>query len=139
MFFIVPGAPQGKARARTVRNAHTGQTMSYTPDNTVLYENLIKTCYMNAGGGIFNNKEPVKLQVTAYFPIPKSTSKKKAAQMLAKEILPAKKPDADNILKAVNDALNGLAYGDDSQVCFECINKYYDLNPRLEITVDLME
>ena len=33
-----PGTARGEARARTCRNGHT-----YTPDNTVLYENLVKT------------------------------------------------------------------------------------------------
>lgn len=37
--FHVPGKPQGKARAKTVRNKHTGKTMSYTPETDLLYEN----------------------------------------------------------------------------------------------------
>lgn len=134
LVFTVPGNPQGKARARTV--GKNGHVHSYTPDNTVLYENLIKTCYLNAGGGIYNNKEPVGLSVIAYYPIPKSTSKKDRAKMLERELLPTKKPDADNVLKVVNDALNGLAYSDDSQICVESIEKYYDLAPRLEIIIE---
>lgn len=39
--FTVPGAPKGKARARTV-HGKGGGTFSYTPEQTVLYENLIK-------------------------------------------------------------------------------------------------
>ena len=39
--FTVPGAPKGKARARTVRSKGGG-TFSYTPEGTMLYENLIK-------------------------------------------------------------------------------------------------
>ena len=42
--FTVPGAPKGKARARTVRSKKGG-TFSYTPEGTMLYENLIKCCY----------------------------------------------------------------------------------------------
>lgn len=42
--FHVPGKPQGKARAKTVRNKHTGNTMSYTPETDLLYENYIKDC-----------------------------------------------------------------------------------------------
>ena len=38
--FTVPGAPKGKARARTVRSKKGG-TFSYTPEGTMLYENLI--------------------------------------------------------------------------------------------------
>lgn len=138
MFFTVPGPPQGKARARTVRNKNTGKTVSFTPDNTVLYENLIKTCYMNAGGGILNNKEPVKLLVDAYYPIPQSASKKTKEKMLSGDLRPTKKPDADNVLKAVNDALNGLAYADDSQVCEENIVKIYSKNPRLDIIIEAL-
>lgn len=44
--FTIPGAPQGKARARTVYNPRIKRSVSYTPDNTVLYENLIKTRYL---------------------------------------------------------------------------------------------
>ena len=138
MFFTVPGPPQGKARARTVRNKNTGKTVSFTPDNTVMYENLIKTCYMNAGGGILNNKEPVMLIVTAYYPIPQSAGKKMKEKMLSGDLRPTKKPDADNVLKAVNDALNGLAYADDSQVCDQRIVKFYSENPRLDIVVEAL-
>ena len=35
--------------------------------------------------------------------------------MLNGELLPAKKPDIDNIVKAVLDALNEVAYRDDTQ------------------------
>lgn len=43
--FTIPGPPQGKARARTCRNGH-----SYTPKNTVLYENLVKTEFLRQCG-----------------------------------------------------------------------------------------
>ena len=41
--FHVPGKPQGKARAKTVRNKYTGNTMSYTPEKDLLYENFPRT------------------------------------------------------------------------------------------------
>ena len=43
--FTIPGPPQGKARVRTCRNGH-----SYTPENTVLYENLVKTEFLRQCG-----------------------------------------------------------------------------------------
>ena len=54
--------------------------------------------------------------VTAFFEPPKSISKKKRAEMLEGKIWPAKKPDSDNIAKVVLDALNGIAYHDDTQI-----------------------
>lgn len=51
--FHVPGKPQGKARAKTVRNKHTGNTMSYTPETDLLYENYIKDRFLNKCNGMF--------------------------------------------------------------------------------------
>ena len=45
LFIVIPGKPQGKARARTCKTGH-----SYTPENTVLYENLIKLHFWNGMG-----------------------------------------------------------------------------------------
>ena len=43
------------------------------------------------------------------------------------EILPCKKPDVSNIAKAVEDALNGLVYEDDAQICSLTVSKCYAL------------
>lgn len=131
--FAIPGQPQGKARAKTVRNKHTGGVHSFTPEKTVLYENLIKTIAMEQKPKC--TEKPVCLIITAYFEIPKSKSKKIQGQMLADEILPTKKPDLDNIVKCVKDALNGIVYKDDSQVVQLYATKYYAYTPRVEITI----
>ena len=116
VIFTVPGEPQGKARARTC-GGHTN-----TPEKTVLYENLIKTEYARQCG---NRKfsilsdgtaQPVAVRIEAVYGIPKSYSKKKRERALNGELAPTKKPDADNIAKVVCDALNGVAYVDDTQV-----------------------
>ena len=49
--------------------------------------------------------------------------------------MPTTKPDGDNILKVVLDALNGLAYDDDRQVVKMCIIKVYGSNPGLVVQV----
>lgn len=38
--FAVPGEPKGKARPRTVQIA--GHASTYTPKETVMYENLVR-------------------------------------------------------------------------------------------------
>jgi Holliday junction resolvase RusA-like endonuclease len=73
--------------------------------------------------------------ITALFSIPKSASKKLQEKMLSGAVRPTKKPDCDNIIKAVLDALNGVAYYDDSQVVKICIRKRYDTNPRTIIEI----
>ena len=67
--------------------------------------------------------------------MPKSTSKKKLGMMKLGILEPAKKPDVDNILKTVMDALEKLAYKNDSQICHVVIDKDFSERPRLEITL----
>lgn len=132
--FTVPGPPKGKARARTV---HTGgRTFSYTPEETVLYENLVKTCFYQSRAHPFDADEELKANIIAYYPIAKSTSKKKRQQMLAGLIRPTKKPDLDNVIKSILDALNKVAYHDDTQIVSLSMEKFYSDSPRVEVTIN---
>ena len=133
--FTVPGPPKGKARARTVRTKD-GRTFSYTPDGTVLYENLIKTCYYQTGVNPFGADEELRATIVAYYPITKSTSKKKRQQMLAGLIRPTKKPDLDNVIKSILDALNKFAYHDDTQIALVQAKKCYSAVEGLDVTVE---
>jgi Holliday junction resolvase RusA-like endonuclease len=125
--FIIPGEPKGKARHRTTKTGHT-----YTPQPTVDYENLIRQCFSSS-----ENKErlegQIEANIQAFFSIPKSTSKKRREQMLMGVIRPTKKPDWDNIGKVVCDALNRLAYGDDSHVVTGAVYKWYSEEPRVVV------
>lgn len=129
VIFEVIGTIRGKARARTFYNPKIGRSQSVTPEGTVLYENLIRLSYQRCERReTFFDGEPLEVDITAFFAIPKSASKKKAADMSAGRILPTKKPDADNIAKVVCDALNGVAYHDDSQIARLTVKKVYTKN-----------
>ena len=78
---------------------------------------------------------PVTLHIWAGLLIPKSASKKKLGMMKLGILEPEKKPDMDNILKTVMDALEKLAYNNDSQICHLVLDKEYSERPRLEITI----
>jgi len=137
VIFHVPGKPHGKARARTVYNKNLSHSVSYTPENDLLYENLIKCCYRQESNNIvFNDGQPLKVTIIAYYPIVKSTSKKKKQQMLEDLMFPTKKPDIDNIAKSILDALNKLAYRDDTQVVTLHMEKHYAENPRVEVEIE---
>ena len=73
------------------------------------------------------------MKITAEFPIPKSTSKRKAAALIGK--WHTKKPDADNVAKAVLDALNGYAYPDDSAVSKLSVEKVYSDPPGVYVQI----
>lgn len=124
--FEVGGTPVGKARPRvTFRGGHA---RAYTTERTREYENRIKTAYRDKFGDCMVMDGVLQIDVVAYFEPPKSASKKKRALMLDWEIPYTKKPDTDNVLKAVLDALNGVAYTDDSAIIavygFKCYAEY---------------
>ena len=56
--------------------------------------------------------------------------------MLDGKELPLKKPDIDNIVKVVADALNGVAYHDDTQIVMVVAKKVYSLLEGLDVTVE---
>jgi Holliday junction resolvase RusA-like endonuclease len=130
LIFVVPGLPQGKGRARF------GNGRAYTPAKTVAYEGLIALAGQEAMKGRPLLEGPIYLLVNAYFPIPKSWSKRKRDEALALGAWHTGKPDGDNILKAVGDGLNEIMYQDDSQIAFAKITKRYDTTARLEIMIE---
>lgn len=139
MIFEVPGMPQGKARARTFYNSRLGRSQSITPEKTVLYENLVVQSYLTAEiKQKWLNKEPLEIYIYAYFPIVKSATKKQRVLMANGELYPTKKPDADNIAKVICDALNGIAYHDDTQVVNLNVRKLYT-EGEPKVTVELYE
>lgn len=127
--FVVPGKPFAKQRPRTTMTR--GFVATYTPLETVQYENFVKQIYMYEVGEKLEGG--IKAEITAAFPIPKSTSKKKREQMLNGEIPYTKKCDCDNIAKSILDSLNKIAYDDDSQVCELRVVKKYGEEPNVSV------
>lgn len=134
--FVVLGEPQGKGRPKFSRVGNHVQTR--TPDETVIYENLIKTEYQRQCGGLrFQDGDQLDVRIMAFYAIPASVSKKRRRMMLDRQIRPGKKPDWDNIGKVVTDSLNQVAYRDDAQVVDAQVRKFFSEQPRLEVTIQL--
>lgn len=131
--FTVPGEPVGKGRPRVVRNG--GTTRTYTPERTASYENLVKIEFERAQAKGYGAGVALMMQIIAYYAPAASDSKRRKAAKLNGDIRPTKKPDADNILKVIADALNGLAYDDDAQIVEARIVKRYAEAPRVEVEI----
>lgn len=127
---IIPGEPVAKGRPRITRNGH-----AYTPEKTTNYENLVRLAFMQQCGKTNPYEGEITAVIDAYMQIPKSASKKRQEAMRCHETRPTKRPDGDNIAKAVLDSLNGLAYKDDSQVVDCTIRKFYSDKPRVELRI----
>ena len=84
--------------------------------------------------GIETATGPVRIEARAIFTIPKSWPKSKKQAALVGEVQHTGKPDADNVLKIVGDALNGIVWADDSQIVSASINKRYGVQPALVLT-----
>lgn len=132
--FVVPGPPQGKGRPKVER--HGDRNIARTPDQTVLYENLVRTEYRRqCGQARFGDDDALDLRVVAYYAIPRSVSKKKRLLMQSGIIRPTKRPDYDNVGKIVSDSLNEVAFKDDAQVVDGLVRKFYSDRPRVVVTI----
>ena len=132
--FTIPGKPFGKQRPRVVNRGKF--STAYTPKKTVQYENLVKLYYEQAAHGeMFPEDAMLDVRIFAFYEIPKSTSKKRRADMLANKIRPTKKPDFDNIGKIICDSLNLVAYHDDSSVVDAQVRKFYSEQPRVVVSI----
>ena len=112
-----------------------GRSVAYTPKETIEYENLIRASYTAGSKAKFERSLPLEISILALFPIPKYVSRKTKELMLNGRLFPTKKPDADNIIKVILDALNGLAYRDDVQICRVYFEKMYAEIPETKVLI----
>lgn len=132
----IPYAPVAKARPRMTKTGHT-----YTPEKTRQYEKIVQFCFNKKYGCIQQplTDKPVSVTLLFYMPIPKSFSKKRIAELKQNKMACPKKPDIDNLTKAVLDALNGRAYKDDNQIVELFARKEYSEQPRTEIFISFKD
>ena len=135
--FTVPGKPVAKQRPKFSRAGAFVRT--YTPEKTVNYESLVRLAASDAMNGARPMEGPVLLTVAINLQIPVSASKKQQALMAANVVMPTKKPDADNVLKAVKDAINGVVWRDDAQVVDITVSKRYSASPCVQVVVEALE
>jgi len=121
--FVVPGTPVGKGRPRFAKRGNFVST--YTPEKTASYENLVKVLAQEAMQGRALMDGPVSMGLVIEVTPPESWSQKKKRAALAGEIRPTSKPDIDNVLKGICDAMNEIVFKDDKQICEVSINKRY--------------
>jgi Holliday junction resolvase RusA-like endonuclease len=131
--FKVDGTPVPKGRARYARRGNFIST--YTPEKTRTYETLIKDAAIEAMGSSEPLETPVSLYLYIRVPIPKSCTKKRLEAIDNGSEKPTKKPDASNILKSVEDGMNGVVYHDDSQIINIHVTKVYSTLPGVDICV----
>lgn len=78
---------------------------------------------------------PIRLSCEFRLPVPATTIRKYQWGWLCH----TKKPDVDKLFRMLSDAMTGIVWRDDSQVCFSTINKVYAWNGGTGAMVDVTE
>ncbi|MBX6423443.1 RusA family crossover junction endodeoxyribonuclease [Thermosulfurimonas sp. F29] len=130
--FFVRGIPKAQGRPRVVR-FRNGRVGLKDPEASRDWKSYVR---LVAAERVSRPIEgPVALELWFYLPVPKSFSRRKRLAALAGEVLPAKKPDLDNLVKAVLDALLGVVVLDDRQIVEIRAGKLYGAVPGVEIVL----
>lgn len=124
---------QGRPKFRQQKNF----VMTYDPPKSREWKDYARMVAASQMMGSPLKDGPLSLSLCVYRSIPTSWSKKKRGEALAGLIRPTTKPDLDNYLKSVKDAMKGIVWKDDSQVVdyHSPFGKWYSDKPRIEITV----
>lgn len=130
--FEVIGDIKGKARPRM--NTYTGK--AYTPTNTKDYEELIKQYFKIKYPRYIPFENRVSVKIVAQFKIPKTATKKEKELIAEGKLSPTKKPDIDNIIKIVLDALNKMAFKDDNQITKLEVEKHYGEEEKIFVKIE---
>lgn len=136
--YTVVGIPKPQARPKVFhRTLKSGKPFvsTYSPKSDWFH--LVYTESLKIKNSLKNRLVgALELNLIFCLPIPKSISKKKRADLR----YVTKKPDVDNLAKAVMDAINNVGiWEDDSQISVLRVSKIYSEEPRCIITIREIE
>ncbi|MDP5277249.1 RusA family crossover junction endodeoxyribonuclease [Chengkuizengella axinellae] len=130
--FVVHEEPVAQGRPRvTTKN---GKPRLYDPDKSKHFKQLVAMIAKQYAPETLLDC-PLVLRITFYRSIPTRFTKAERRQIQSGELRPITKPDIDNYVKAIKDALNKVIWTDDSKVVDLHAGKYYSDKPRVEIEI----
>jgi len=118
---------QGRPRARAFRVGAFTRVSVYDPANSKDWKRTVQAQALERKPAT-PAEGPLSMSLAFLLPRPKSLPKRERHHI--------KKPDADNLAKAVKDALRGVVYRDDSQIVDLHVTKGYDPAPGVVIRVE---
>jgi len=125
---IIPGALRGKGRPRF------GNGRTFTDAKTQNAEAWIRHCAIEqAGQPVLENALSVEIDID--IAVPASWPRRKREQALTGAVHAMGRPDVDNCSKLVLDALNGILWRDDAQICELSVTRRYADAPQATLKV----
>lgn len=142
--FTIPGKPRGQGRPRATSIGKSARM--YKAKNDRLYESRVQEAFYAAVAGQDWKPltGPVYLTVCALYS-PPSSMKKAHREYFAEEheqdvetdpVHRTQRPDLSNIVKAVEDGLNGLAFVDDKQIVGIAAVKAYGYASKVVVEIE---
>ena len=130
------GNPVAQGRPRFSRQG--GFVKTYDPIKSKAYKALIRLELqpLLAKPGFRQFKNPCRVHLLICRAIPSGFSQKKRKEAIEAKIRPTTRPDTDNYIKGILDALNGTVLKDDSIVCEINAGKIYSDKPRIEVKAE---
>lgn len=149
IIFTVPGQPVGKARHRSAPLMRGGKpvigkggrpvVIQHSDEKTANFEGLVAHGAQVAMRGRALVTGPVAVELDIRLQIPASWSKKRKGLAVAGRVGATKKPDIDNVEKAIFDGMNGVVWADDVQVVQVTKRKRYAETPGVVVIVRKLE
>jgi len=133
IMFTVYGEPVAKGRPRFAKRGNYVQT--YTPVKTKSYEDEVRLLATKAKGSGSTLEGSLSVFIYISFSVPQSYSKRKREACLSGETKHTKKPDLDNVAKAIIDGMNGIIFKDDSQIINLHVTKVYAEVGKVEVLI----
>lgn len=125
--FFVAGIPKAQPRVKAfVRGGHAGV---YTPDSAETWKQEVRRqAVANAPESLMSGV--VRIQLDFFLPRPKTHLDRHGVPKPKSPVWHCKKPDLDNLIKAVTDAITDTqkVWLDDSQICEITATKTYGIN-----------
>lgn len=132
--------PAGSKRAFPFKKADGSLGVRVSHDNPLTQDwmQTIRLIARNQFGGNQLIDGPVRLSIRFERPRPKSHFGAKGIKANA-PALPTTKPDLTKLVRAIEDALKGTVWRDDSQVCEQLTQKVYGPTFRTIVFIDLLQ
>ena len=129
--FEVPGNPVPQPRARISTRGGFGQ--AYTPgDHPIHAYRAAVAAAARTAGAEPTDAVPITLIVDLVFARPQSHYRKAELRSDAPKL---PRPDCSNVLKGIEDSLNGVAWIDDTQVAKVIVEKSFGTEGRTTIRI----
>ena len=133
IMFTVYGHPVAKGRPRFSTRGKF--PVAYTPEKTKTYETEVGMMARAAMGASEVLEGALETFIYVTFPVPPSYSKKRTEACLNNTEKHTKRPDLDNVIKAVIDGMDKIVFNNDSQITSIHSTKVYGEVAKVEVMV----